>query len=92
MIKGKKVGLRKKLAPEGNVFLSFISAYYKIEMNRLWLYTERGFTINDILLAVNLGVNRGISFELLLRDRERIKLVYDLKGKKYQGREVVFTL
>ena len=69
--KGKKVGLRKKLAPEGNVFLSFISDYYKIEMNRLWLYTERGFTINDILLAVNLGVNRGISFELLLRDRER---------------------
>ena len=41
---------------------------------------------------MNLGVNRGISFELLLRDRERIKLVYDLKGKKYQGREVVFTL
>lgn len=69
--KGKKVGLRKRLAPEGNIFLSFISDYYKIEMNRLWPYTERGFTINDILLAVNLGVNRGISFELLLRDRER---------------------
>jgi len=69
--KGKKVGLRRRLAPEGNIFISFISDYYKIEIDRLWLYTERGFTLNDILLAVNLGANRGISFELLLRDRER---------------------
>ena len=71
--KGKKVGLRKKLAtePEGDIFISFISDYYKIEMGRLWLYFERGFTINDILLAVNLGTHHGIRFELLLRDRER---------------------
>jgi len=71
--KGKKVGLKKKLAtePEGDIFISFISDYYKIEMNRLWLYFERGFTINDILLAVNLGTHHGIRFELLLRDRER---------------------
>ena len=69
--KGKKVGLRRRLAPEVNIFISFISDYYKIKIDRLWLYTERGFTLNDILLAVNLGANRGISFELLLRDRER---------------------
>ena len=69
--KGKKVGLRKKLVPEGDIFISFISDYYKIEMDRLWLYFERGFTINDILLAVNLGTHHGIGFELLLRDRER---------------------
>jgi len=69
--KGKKVGLRKKLVPEGDIFISFISGYYKIEMDRLWLYFERGFTINDILLAVNLGTHHGIGFELLLRDRER---------------------
>jgi hypothetical protein len=69
--KGKKVGLRKKLAPEGDIFISFISDYYKIEMDRLWLYFERGFTINDILLAVNLGTHHAIRFELLLQDRER---------------------
>jgi len=71
--KGKKVGLKRKLglAPEGNIFISFISAYYKIEMDRLFLYIERGFTLNDILLAVNLGAHHGIRFELLLRDRER---------------------
>jgi len=69
--KGKKVGLRKKLVPESDIFISFISGYYKIEMDRLWLYFERGFTINDILLAVNLGTHHGIGFELLLRDRER---------------------
>ena len=71
--KGKKVGLKKKLAPEpeGEIFISFISDYYKIEMDRLWLYFERGFTINDILLAVNLGTHHGIRFELLLQDRER---------------------
>jgi len=68
---GKKVGLRRRLAPEGSIFISFISGYYKIEMDRLWLYFERGFTINDILLAVNLGAHHGIRFELLLRDRER---------------------
>ena len=69
--KGKKVGLKKKLAPEGYIFISFISGYYKIERDRLWLYFERGFTLNDILLAVNLGTHHGIRFELLLRDRER---------------------
>ena len=69
--KGKKVGLKKKLAPEGDIFISFISGYYKIERDRLWLYFERGFTLNDILLAVNLGTHHGIRFELLLRDRER---------------------
>jgi hypothetical protein len=69
--KGKKVGLKKKLAPEGNIFLSFISDYYKIDMDRLGLYSEREFTINDILLAVNLGTDHGIEFELLLQDRER---------------------
>lgn len=69
--KGKKVGLRRRLTPEGGIFISFISGYYKIKMDRLCLYFERGFTINDILLAVNLGAHRGISFELLLRDRER---------------------
>ena len=69
--KGKKVGLRRRLAPEGNIFISFISDYYKIEIDRLWLYTERGFTLNDILLAVNLGAHQRISFELLLGDRER---------------------
>ena len=69
--KGKKVGLKKKLAPEGDIFISFISDYYKIEMGRLRLYFERGFTINDILLAVNLGTHHGIRFESLLRDRER---------------------
>jgi len=69
--KGKKVGLKRKLAPESDIFISFISDYYKIERDRLWLYFERGFTLNDILLAVNLGTHHGIRFELLLRDRER---------------------
>ena len=69
--KGKKVGLRRRLTPEGYIFISFISGYYKIERDRLWLYFERGFTVNDILLAVNLGTHHGIRFELLLRDRER---------------------
>ncbi|MEA2087009.1 MAG: hypothetical protein U9O91_02820 [Candidatus Caldatribacteriota bacterium] len=69
--KGKKVGLKRKLASEGYIFLSFISDYYKIEMGRLWFYIEKEFTLNDILLAVNLGAHQGISFELLLRDRER---------------------
>ena len=32
---------------------------------------RREFTINDILLAVNLGTHHGIEFELLLQDRER---------------------
>jgi len=69
--KGKKVGLIRRLAPESIIFLSFISDYYKIEIGRLWPYIERGFTLNDILLAVNLDANRGIRFELLLRDREK---------------------
>ena len=69
--KGKKVGLKRKFSLEGNIFISFISDYYKIERDRLWLYFERGFTINDILLAVNLGAHHGIRFELLLRNRER---------------------
>ncbi|MBA7498066.1 hypothetical protein ES704_00800 [subsurface metagenome] len=69
--KGKKVGLKRKLASEGLIFLSFISDYYKIEMDRLWFYIEKEFTLNDILLAVNLGAHQRISFELLLRDRER---------------------
>jgi len=69
--KGKKVGLKRKFALEGNIFISFISGYYRIEMDRLGLYFERGFTINDILLAVNLGAHHGIRFESLLRDRER---------------------
>ena len=69
--KGKKVGLRRRFPPEGNIFISFISDYYKIEMDRLWFYTEKKFTLNDILLAVNLGAHQRISFELLLRDRER---------------------
>jgi hypothetical protein len=71
LAQGKKVGLKKKLAPEGYIFIIFISDYYKIERDRLWLYFERGFTVNDILLAVNLGTYHGIRFELLLRDRER---------------------
>ena len=69
--KGKKVGLKRKFASEGNIFLSFISDYYRIEMDRLWFYIEKEFTLNDILLAVNLGAHQRISFELLLRDRER---------------------
>ena len=69
--KGKKVGLKRKFALEGNIFISFIIGYYKIERDRLLPYFERGFTINDILLAVNLGAHHGIRFELLLRDRER---------------------
>jgi hypothetical protein len=69
--KGKKVGLKRKLASESDIFISFISDYYKIDMDRLWLYFEREFTINDILLAVNLGTHYGIRFESLLRDRER---------------------
>ena len=69
--KGKKVGLKRKLASEGYTFLSFISDYYKIEMDRLWFYIEKEFTLNDILLAVNLGAHQRISFELLLQDRER---------------------
>ena len=69
--KGKKIGLIRRLTPEGSIFISFISGYYKIEMDRLLLYMERGFTLNDILLAVNLGAHHGIRFELLLRDRER---------------------
>ena len=40
-------------------------------MDRLWLYLERGFNINDIFLAVNLGAHHGIRFELLLREREK---------------------
>ncbi|MBA7627970.1 hypothetical protein ES703_35440 [subsurface metagenome] len=69
--KGKKVGLKRKLASEGYIFLSFISDYYRIEMGRLRFYIEKKFTLNDILLAVNLGAHQRISFELLLRDRER---------------------
>ncbi len=69
--KGKKVGLKRKLASEEYIFLSFISDYYKIEMDRLWFYIEKEFTLNDILLAVNLGAHQGISFELLLQDREK---------------------
>ena len=69
--KGKKIGLKRKLASEGYIFLSFISDYYKIKMDRLWFYIEKEFTLNDILLAVNLGAHQRISFELLLRDRER---------------------
>ena len=69
--KGKKVGLKRKFASEGYIFLSFISDYYRIEMDRLWFYIEKKFTLNDILLAVNLGAHQRISFELLLRDRER---------------------
>jgi len=69
--KGKKVGLKRKLASEGNIFISFISDYYRIEMDRLWFYIEKEFTLNDILLAVNLGAHQRINFELLLRDRER---------------------
>lgn len=69
--KGKKVGLKRKLASEGHIFLSFVSDYYRIEMDRLWFYIEKKFTLNDILLAVNLGAHQRISFELLLRDRER---------------------
>jgi len=69
--KGKKVGLKRKLAQESDIFIGFISDYYKIEMGRLWLYFERGFSINDILLAVNLGAHHRTRFELLLRDRER---------------------
>ncbi len=69
--KGKKVGLKRKLASEGYIFLSFISDYYRIEMDRLRFYIEKEFTLNDIFLAVNLGAHQRISFELLLRDRER---------------------
>ena len=69
--KGKKVGLKRKFASEGYIFLSFISDYYRIEMDRLRFYIEKQFTLNDILLAVNLGAHQRISFELLLRDRER---------------------
>jgi len=69
--KGKKVGLKRKLASEGNIFISFISDYYRVEMDRLWFYIEKEFTLNDILLAVNLGAHQRINFELLLRDRER---------------------
>lgn len=69
--KGKKVGLKRKLASEGYIFLSFVSDYYRIKMDRLQFYIEKEFTLNDILLAVNLGAHQGISFELLLRDRER---------------------
>jgi len=69
--KGKKVGLNRKFASEGYIFLSFISDYYRIEMDRLWFYIEKEFTLNDIFLAVNLGAHQRISFELLLRDRER---------------------
>jgi len=69
--KGKKVGIKRKLASEGNIFISFISDYYRIEMDRLWFYIEKEFTLNDILLAVNLGAHQRINFELLLRDRER---------------------
>jgi len=69
--KGKKVGLKRKLASESDIFISFLSDYYKIDMDRLRLYFEREFTINDILLAVNLGTHYGIGFEALLQDRER---------------------
>ena len=69
--KGKKVGLKRKFASEGYIFLSFISNYYRIEMDRLRFYIEKQFTLNDILLAVNLGAHQRINFELLLRDRER---------------------
>ena len=67
----KKVELKKKFTPEDDIFFIFISDYYKIDRDRLWLYFERGFTINDILLAVNLGAHHGIRFELLLREREK---------------------
>ena len=81
--KGKKVGLKKKLAqgekvepekklaPEGYIFIMFISDYYQIERDRLWLYFEKGFTLNDLLLAVNLGAYHRIRFELLLQEREK---------------------
>lgn len=69
--KGKKVGLKRKLASEEYIFLSFVSDYYKIEMDRLWFYIEKEFTLNDIFLAVNLGAHQRIGFELLLQDREK---------------------
>lgn len=69
--KGKKLGLKKKLKQEENIFINLVSNYYQIEVDRLGLYIERGFSINDILLAVNLGTQHGIRFELLLRERER---------------------
>lgn len=69
--KGKKVGLKKKLNQEENIFVNLVSTYYQIELDRLRVYIERGFPLNDILLAINLGTQQGIRFELLLQEREK---------------------
>jgi len=69
--KGKKVGLKKKLNQEENIFVNLVSTYYQIELDRLRVYIERGFPLNDILLAINLGTQHGIRFELLLQEREK---------------------
>jgi len=69
--KGKKVGLKKKLNQEENIFVNLVSTYYQIEVDRLRVYIERGFSLNDILLAINLGTQQGIRFELLLQEREK---------------------
>ena len=69
--KGKKVGLKKKLNQEENIFVNLVSTYYQIEVDRLRVYIERGFSLNDILLAINLGTQHGIRFELLLQEREK---------------------
>ncbi len=69
--KGKKVGLKKKLNQEENIFVNLVSTYYQIEVDRLMVYIERGFPLNDILLAINLGTQQGIRFELLLQEREK---------------------
>jgi len=69
--KGKKVGLKKKLKQEENIFVNLVSTYYQIEVDRLRVHIERGFSLNDILLAINLGTQHGIRFELLLQEREK---------------------
>lgn len=69
--KGKKLGLKKKLQQENYVFTNFVSKYFNVEADRLNHYIKRGFSLDDIILAVNLSSRLGIRFEILLRERER---------------------
>lgn len=50
--------------------------FFGVDTKLMLNFRQRGFHPEDIITA---------------RQRERIKLVCDLEGKKYQGREVIFT-
>jgi hypothetical protein len=87
--KGKKIGLKRKLAAEDGIFIIFISTYYGIKSDEILFYIEKGVTTNDILLALNLGANQGINFGLLLKDREKgLSWAEILKKRNISGKKL----